>query len=161
MMNKPERMVLLDMYERAYDLLVEALAQFPREMWTYRAAPGEWTIHEIIIHITDSEANSYVRARRLIAEPGLSVMAYDEGRWAQILRYQDLNPATALELFQWLRQSTVELLQDLPDKTWANTVLHPELGDYSLDTWLEIYARHVPDHIAQMQAVYSAWLERA
>jgi hypothetical protein len=161
MMNKPERMILLDMYGRAYDLLVEALAQFPREMWTFRAEPGEWTIHEIIIHITDSEANSYVRARRLIAEPGLSVMAYDEGRWAQILRYQDLNPATALELFQWLRQSTVELLQDLPDETWANTGLHPELGHYSLDTWLEIYARHVPDHIAQMQAVYSAWLERA
>ena len=33
---------------------------------TSTAAGG---IHEHIIHITDSEANSYIRARRLIPEP--------------------------------------------------------------------------------------------
>lgn len=27
----------------------------------------------------------------------------------------------------------------------------------TLDEWLDIYQRHVPDHIAQMQAVYDDW----
>jgi len=26
-----------------------------------------------------------------------------------------------------------------------------------MDDWLDVYDRHVPDHIAQMQAVFTAW----
>ena len=48
----------IESYGSAYDKLVEAVQQFPREMWQYRPSPDEWTIHEILIHITDSEANS-------------------------------------------------------------------------------------------------------
>jgi hypothetical protein len=28
----------------------------------------------------------------------------------------------------------------------------------TLDEWLDIYDRHIPDHIAQMQMVYDEWL---
>lgn len=28
-----------------------------------------------------------------------------------------------------------------------------------MDDWLETYARHVPDHIEQMEEVYAAWLK--
>jgi hypothetical protein len=69
---------MIDSYGAAYEKLTAALPQFPREMWQYRAAPNGWTIHEIIVHIADSEANSYARCRRFIAEPGSTVMAYDE-----------------------------------------------------------------------------------
>lgn len=157
-MENGDRGQKLDLYTRAYDLLVEALAQFPREMWHFRAAPDEWTIQEIVIHITDSEANSYIRARRLVAEPGLAVMAYDENRWAQELNYSGQNPVSALELFRWLRQSTYELVKDLPAASWEHTVHHPEHGVISLDDWLDTYARHVPDHIEQMERVHAAWL---
>lgn len=158
-MNPNERQEKIAQYGEAYNVLVEALAQFPREMWQYRPAPEDWTIHEIVIHITDSEANSYVRARRLLAEPGKAVMAYDEMLWGTMLHYHSLNPATALELFSWLRQSTYELILNLPEEKWSSTGSHPEHGDYSLETWLDIYTRHVPDHIEQMQRVYDAWLQ--
>jgi len=39
-------------------------------MWQYRPAPDRWTIHEIVVHIADSEANSYIRCRRCLAEKG-------------------------------------------------------------------------------------------
>ncbi|MFN2196321.1 MAG: DinB family protein, partial [Anaerolineales bacterium] len=112
-----------------------------------------------IIHITDSEANSYVRARRLLAEPGLALMAYDEMSWSVQLDYLRLNPVTALECFRWLRQSTYELIHDQPEAVWSQTAYHPESGDITLDDWLDIYARHVRDHIAQMDRVYESWLE--
>ena len=84
-MNRQEKIVL---YGRAADLLAEALGRFPREMWQYRSSVDDWTIHEIIVHITDSEANSYVRCRRFIAEPGQALMAYDENQWAKVLNYE-------------------------------------------------------------------------
>ena len=35
--------------------------------------PDRWSIHEIILHLADSEATCYVRCRHFIAEPGSSV----------------------------------------------------------------------------------------
>ncbi len=156
-----DRSEIIESYGRAYDRLVDSLRSFPREMWTYRPDENDWTIHEIIIHIADSEVNSYVRCRRLIAEPGSEVMGYDEMGWARRLRYHDQDPADALELFRILRRSTYDLIRQLPESTWSNTVTHSESGRMSFDEWLHTYERHIPEHVAQMRVIYETWrLER-
>jgi hypothetical protein len=126
-------------------------------MWTYRPDEQDWTIHEILVHIADSEANSYIRCRRFIAEPGSDVMGYDEAGWARKLDYHSRNVAEALELFRLLRHSSYELIRDLPEAVWSNTVVHSESGRMTFDDWLDTYARHVPEHIAQMRAIYHTW----
>ena len=150
----------IESYGSAYAVLAEAVQRFPREMWQFRPAPDRWTIHEILVHIADSEANSYVRCRRAIAEPGQAVMAYDEMRWAVELRYQDQSPEEALKLFKWLRIKSYRLIRALPDSAWSNTIYHPENGTMTLEDWLDVYERHAPEHVAQMQANYEAWLAR-
>jgi hypothetical protein len=156
-MNHVERLQKIESYGQAYAKLIAALPRFPREMWQYRSASDHWTIHEIIVHLADSEANSYARCRRFIAEPGSTVMAYDEMAWAQRLNYHAQSPEAALELFRQLRSSSYELIKTLPETIWANTIVHPENGVMTLDDWLDVYDRHIPDHIAQMQEVYAAW----
>lgn len=151
----------IEAYGRAYALLVEGLKQFPREMWTYRPAPDQWSIHEILVHITDSEANSYVRCRRFVAEPGATLMGYDEMRWAAALDYHTQSTDAALELFKWLRQSSYQLIKTLPETVWANTAQHTESGPMTMEDWLDIYTRHIPDHLAQMQTVFAAWQAQA
>ncbi|HVZ41485.1 MAG TPA: DinB family protein [Candidatus Kapabacteria bacterium] len=160
-MTQEERRQMIESYGAAYDRLVEAIGALPRRMWTYRPASGEWTIHEILIHIADSEANSFIRARRFIAEPGSTVMAYDQDLWAVRLDYHNRNIEEALALFRELRRSTYSLVRSLPESTWSNTVSHPENGVMSMDDWLRIYEAHVPGHIAQMQRVHDAWLQAA
>ena len=86
-MTPHERAQKIESYGNAHTLLVDALNEFPKEMWQFRDEHGCWSIHEHIIHITDSEANSYIRCRRLIAEQGESLMAYDENLWASELNY--------------------------------------------------------------------------
>lgn len=159
-MENPERGLLVESYGKAYQTLVDGLDQFPREMWNFRASPNDWSIHEIIVHITDSEANSYIRARRFIAEPGQAVMAYDENAWLEKLAYDDQSTDDALELFRLLRGNTYKLIQRLSDDMWSNTVHHPENGTMTMDDWLHIYERHIPEHLEQMQAVYEAWQSR-
>lgn len=157
-MTPQERAAKIDRHGNAHTELVEALKEFPKEMWHYRPSPDDWTIHEIVVHITDSEANSYVRCRRFIAEPGKDVMAYDEMGWASALHYADQSTEDALELFRWLRNNTNKLIRTLPESAWSNTVYHPENGMMTLDDWLEIYARHVTDHVEQMRRGYLKWL---
>ena len=154
-----ERHQKIESYGHAYDLLVEGLKQFPQEMWQFKPAPNLWSIHEIVAHIADSEANSYIRCRRLVAEPGQAVMAYDENGWGAALNYHQQSIEEALELFKWLRHNTYRLIRSLPDSIWSNTVYHPENGVMTMDDWLGVYERHIPDHLAQMENNYAIWLK--
>ena len=155
----PERRTRkIESYGKGYEQLTVAMEKFPKEMWTFRDEHGCWSIHEHLIHITDSEVNSYIRCRRLVAEPGLSLMAYDENRWADALLYHDQDIEDTMELFKWLRHKTFTLIRTLPDSAWSNTAYHPENGDMTLDDWLNVYERHVPEHVHSMQENYDAWV---
>lgn len=155
-MNK-ERQAKIESYGRAEEDVRAALERFPLEMWQYRPAAGEWSIQEILIHLADSEVNSYVRCRRFIAEPGETLMAYDENRWARRLDYQRQSAEDALALFGLLRRMSYDLIRDLPEEAWRSQAHHPERGVMTLDDWLETYEQHTHVHIAQMEAVYESW----
>jgi hypothetical protein len=156
-MTTDERAQKIESYGSAYDELVQALGRFPREMWGYRSPEDTWTIHEIVVHIADSEANSFVRCRKFIAEPGSTVAAYDEPTWAAALKYGEQSADDAIELFRWLRGNTYKLVKGLPESAWANTIYHPENGTMTLDDWLDIYERHVREHLEQAGRIYDAW----
>ena len=159
-MTHTERLAKIESYGSAHDLLVEALRRFPREMWKFKPAPDRWSVHEIVVHIADSEANSYVRCRRFIAEPGQAAMPYDQDVWTSKLRYHEQSTDDYLELFKWLRKASYDLIKTLPEPAWQAKLTHPEHNDYSFDRWLDIYERHIPGHIAQMQKNYEAWKAR-
>lgn len=147
------------MYGSAHDMLLKAMERYPRDMWKYRPSPHDFTIHEIFVHVTDSEANSFVRARHFIAQPGSTVGAYDEAGWARALDYHTQSVQDAVELFRWLRGNTYKVIRDLADEVWTHTVNHPENGLMTMEDWLDTYTRHVPEHIAQMERVYQTWLQ--
>ena len=145
------------LYGNAAVLLNTALQAFPKEMWLFKPAPDRWSIHELIVHIADSEANSFVRCRKAIVEPGSPVSAYNEPQWARVLNYHQQSTEDALELFKWLRLSSHKLIKNLPEPVWSQTIQHPENGTMTLDDWLDVYAVHVPEHIEQMQGNYANW----
>lgn len=157
-MTPDERTQKIESYGRAYQQLTEALDRFPKDMWQFRPAPDRWTVHEIIVHIADSEVNSYVRCRRFLAEPGGAILGYDENKWARDLDYNKQSVDNALELFKWLRKMSYALIKDQPASVWSNSVYHSENGNMTMDDWLTTYERHIPDHIEQMQAIYDDWM---
>ena len=157
-MTPEHRAPKIQSYGAAYEILIEGLKKFPTEMWDFRDEHGCWSIREHLVHIADSEANSYIRCRRLIAEPGQPLMAYDENGWAEALGYADRDAQDALELFRILRGQTHALIRSLPESVWANACFHPENGDMTLDDWLDVYAAHIPEHLEYMQENYEAWL---
>ena len=156
-MTPAERKRLLKSYGSAHSRLLKTLKPFPKAAWRYKPEPGEWNIHEILIHLADAEANLYVRARRLIAEPGSQVLAFDHDLWARRLSYDKQNAEDALELFRYLRQLTYDLLKDQPGEIWKNTVEHSQVGVMTLDQWLERADKHANDHITQIENNYKLW----
>jgi len=160
-MNREEINEKIEQYGRGFDLLSAALAEVPKEAWSYRPAPNEWSVHEIIVHMADSESMSALWARKLIAEPGSTLMGYDESNWADALNYKQQSAEDALEIIRLARQSTYQLLKRQPDEVFTHSVAHPEYPDepYTFEGWLNIYSRHIPNHIDQLTRSYQAWVE--
>ena len=160
-MNRDEINAKIEEYGRGFDLLTAALAEVPQEAWSFRPALDEWSVHEIIVHMADSESMSALRARKLIVEPGSMLMGYEEAKWADALDYKEQSVENALEIIRLARQSTYELLKRQPDDVFTHSVTHPEYPDapYTFEQWLNIYARHIPDHIEQLKRSYQVWKE--
>jgi hypothetical protein len=160
-MKESERSRKIEEYGRGPDLLVEALAAIPRESWSFQPGPEDWSVHEILVHMGDSESMAALRLRKLIVEPGSTLMAYEESKWAKALNYLKQDADDSLQIIKYARHSTYRLLKTMPPEVFENSVKHPEQSEpYTVDRWLEIYARHIPDHIAQMNRAYDAWKQR-
>lgn len=160
-MNQQERSEKIELYRRGYDLLVETLKDIPREMWMFKPEPKEWSVHEVLVHLADSESNAALRARKLIAEPGGTLMGYDQDRWAVELDYHDQSFEDALEIVRLVRKTTSELLKKQPDEVFEHWVKHPEYEEpYTFEQWIDIYSAHIPGHIEQIRNNYKIWRDR-
>ena len=88
-MDRKERQEKIELYGRGFELLTEALKDIPFEMWKFKPAPAEWSVHEVLVHLADSESNAALRARKLIVEP----MVPDRvGAWADKRRRKYNDP---------------------------------------------------------------------
>ena len=147
----------IDSYSKGHEKFITAVNELPKEMWNFKPAPDKWSVHEIIIHMADSEANSFSRARKMICEPGSTITAYDQDLWVVKTNYSSQSTDDALELFRNLRKMTYNVIKDLPESTWSNFIIHPENGKMTLDDWLTVYENHVTVHINQMKRNFSVW----
>jgi DinB superfamily len=151
-MNTKERNEKIEQYGNGFNLLTAALAKVSKEVWEVRPEPNEWSVHEIVVHMADSESMSALRVRKLIVEPGSTLMGYEEAKWADALNYKKQSADDALQIIKLARQTTYHLLKTLSDEVFAHSVTHPEYSEpYTFERWLNIYERHIPDHIEQIK----------
>ena len=157
-MTPEDRQEKIELYGRGFDLLTATLAEVPEEAWKFEPEPKEWSVHEVVIHLADSESIAAQQARLMVAEPGGTVMAYDPDAWATKLKYNEQDPDEALQLLKFTRLSTYRWLKSLPDSAFNLSVIYP--GDdapYRLDELLGIYAGHIPSHIEQIKNNVDLW----
>ena len=148
----------IELYGRGYDLLMAALAEVPQEAMTFKPEPKEWSVHEVIIHLVDSEAIAAQQARMMVAEPGKAVMAYDPDAWADNLHYKDADKEVALQLLKLTREFTYHWFKSLPEAAFSLSAEYPGDEDpYVLDDLLRIYSGHIPGHIRQIENNVKLW----
>ncbi len=115
---------------------------------------GAWTARQVIHHVADSEAQSYARLRRLIAEPGTQIQGYDEGGWGEneTLGYKVLPIENSIDVFKAVRYSSLAIIKRLSVTQLENSGIHTESGQYTIKTWLETYINHPLEHAAQIRS---------
>jgi hypothetical protein len=119
-----------------------------------KSSNESWSARQVIHHVADSEAQSYARLRRLIAEPGTQIQGYDEAGWGEneTLGYKEQPITHSLEVFRAVRGSSLELIKRLKSEQLNNSGIHSESGEYTIKKWLETYINHPLEHAAQIRS---------
>ena len=116
--------------------------------------PEGWSSRQVIHHLADSEAQSYARLRRLIAEPaGTIIQGYDENAWASsvILGYSTLPIDFSVKVFSAVHASSLIMLERLTEADLSKAGVHSESGEFSIEKWCRYYTVHPTDHIGQIE----------
>lgn len=121
------------------------------------AAPGKWSIRQIVAHLADSELVGTHRMRQIIAEDNPTLIAFDQDAWTRNLDYARRKPKQSLETFRRIRAGNYELLKELPEAAFARTGNHSENGPMSLGSLLEGYAQHAESHARGMMEIREAY----
>jgi hypothetical protein len=118
-----------------------------------RPTPEDWSIHEVILHLPDSETFVYERLRRVLAEERPILHAFAESLWAQNLEYRRQDYRLALALFKAQREANAALLRQLPTEAWQRMGVHTENGEMSLYDIFTTYLRHGEVHFRQIEQI--------
>lgn len=138
-------------YAEATQYFLECIAKVTEENID-RHEPGEWTARQVIHHVADSEAQSYARLRRLLAEPNPVIQGYDEAAWAEspALGYGELPIENSVAVYTAVRAASLDLIKRLTPEQLSLAGVHTEAGAYDVNRWLATYSRHPREHAAQL-----------
>lgn len=141
-----------DEYSQATSTFLEIATQLS-DVQLDSSKSGGWTPRQIIHHVADSEAQSYARLRRLIAEPGTAIQGYDEASWGEneTLGYRELSIDHSVSVFKAVRASSLMILKRLNSQQLSNFGVHSESGKYTVEDWLNTYIKHPLEHADQIR----------
>jgi hypothetical protein len=93
---------------------------------------------------------SAIRLRLLLATDRPQIVGYDQEEFAKRLHY-DRPVEASLDAFKSARRATAELLDRMTEADWLRPGTHSEMGQFTPERWLEIYAPHAHNHAAQIR----------
>jgi len=141
---------LVRRYEEGPRVLRAAVERVGEARLDLVPADGSWTARQVVHHVADSEMTSALRLRRLLAEEDVVIVGYPEDVWAKRLYYHGRPIANSLAAIEAARATTLEILERMSEDEWQRAGTHNELGRYTPEVWLEVYARHCHEHAEQL-----------
>ena len=149
---------LINAYAEGPRLLEAAVADLSQDELRFSPGPEHWSIHENVVHVADTDLVGAARMRYVIAQPGSTLVSFDQNLWARALDYGALSMKEALALLRAIRATTVEILRRAPAEAWEQTGINTEAGPQTLEWLVEHFADHVHYHlrtIAKRRAQYA------
>lgn len=115
---------------------------------------GGWTVRQVVHHVADSHANSFLRFKLALTEEWPAIKPYDEAAWARLADSR-LPVETSLKLIDALHSRWVALLESMSEEDFQKGFIHPAMGRMNLARALALYdwhARHHTAHITGLRA---------
>jgi uncharacterized damage-inducible protein DinB len=139
---------LIEQYVACGPRLRQAVAGLSAGELTARPGPGDWSIQELIIHLTDSDMIAIDRMKRMLTEEEPPLLYADETAYVERLASHEQSLEDALVLFEVGRQQFARVLRALPDEAFTRRGKHNRRGVVTVGGEVKNYINHVDHHLA-------------
>jgi hypothetical protein len=151
---------LIDKYEAGADNLSQSIRGLSRE--DLLAPPpdgkniGKWTIHQVVIHLMDSELIAIDRMKRMIAMENPHLIGYDENAFMKALLPEEQSAEDAVTILTLAFKNFARVLRKLPDSAFDRTGQHSERGQITVGSYLQSMTKHMEHHLKFIHAKRAA-----
>jgi len=172
-LTSQEREAALKQFGTTRDNFLKSIAGLSQAQWTFKPAPGRWSVAEVAEHITVSESTLFGLVQKQIMTPAAApekreqVKGKDElilekvpDRSHKVQAPEFLRPtgrwATEAELtkvFEESRAATMDYVRTTNDDLRDHFFDHPVLGTLDGYQWLLLISAHSARHTAQIEEV--------
>ncbi len=145
--------ILFKAYSQGYNRLKMSIEGLTEDELKQKIIPGKWSIQEIVFHLADAEIMGASRIRQAISQNPREVYAFDPPTWSSVMLYNNATMEELeqnLQLFQFLRKTSLRIFKLATTADWNKTILHPDRGEVPLTTLLQVYADHSERHLEQI-----------
>jgi hypothetical protein len=149
--NEFEQNLILQNYTGCLNLLRASIDGLQESELGFSMKHGEWTIREIIHHITDGDYIWKICIQRALGEgeQPFHLKWYwesDQVRWSHLWEYSSRDIETSLALLEANRNHTVELLRRVPG----------DQEEVNVEWVLEMQTSHIERHIEEIRTIREA-----
>ena len=153
-MNKNE---LLDALEDGREAFLDLLDDIPQEDWEQPGVMQEWSIKDILYHLTMWEAELVkllwqISQEQPPANALVSKVSDDERNAQWFVQSQNRSLERVVQDYQGVRKQTIRRLKEIPDKTLSDARRFPWLKNEPLWKWIaESSFLHEAEHAGAIQ----------
>ena len=115
---------------------------------TTRTAPGTWSIHELVIHLADTDAIAIDRMKRVLTEDNPTLLYAHETSYIDHLYPHAQSLDDALTLFELGRRQMTRILRKLPPEAFHRIGTHDRAGQLTLRDLITDYTDHLHHHLS-------------
>jgi uncharacterized damage-inducible protein DinB len=114
-----------------------------------RPAVGKWNLREVMAHLADCEIAWSWRLRMAYEKERAEMQPFDQDLWAKMYGQYSMEMAKAT--FFALRAWNVAFVEGLSEADKRKAIVHPERGEETLWTIVQIMAGHDLHHLKTLE----------
>jgi DinB superfamily len=131
-----------------------------KEQAVWKPDPAQWSILEVINHLTDEEREDFrTRFDLIIYQPTAQWPNIDPQIWAIERSYNTRDLAESLEMFLLERDKTITWLKGLASPDLDQAHARPSFGNMRVGDLLASWLAHDLLHIRQLTRLHYQWLQ--
>ncbi|MBN2009590.1 DinB family protein [candidate division KSB1 bacterium] len=127
-----------------------ALIKLSPETVRKKERPDKWSKQEILGHLLDSAANNLQRIIWSVQNRADEFPLYNQDRWVEIQRYNDMDWTDLVELFYVNNMQLARVVEHIPDEALKNFGNMYKGEPVRLEFVITDYVRHLQHHMGQI-----------
>lgn len=148
-MNEPSIQQHIDRLRYICQTVPARIAGIPEEILEHKTKPEKWSKKEILGHLIDSASNNHQRFIRIQFEDN-PVIYYDQDKWNQASRYNDMNTEHLLTFWALYNRHLLEIIERIPEAHLQRTGTARNSHSATLAWYIADYVAHMEHHLSQI-----------